>query len=713
MHPTYQNLLCKVVPLCGSESVALNRSLQRAYESLAVPYYEVGVVGLQGDGKSTLINALLGREVLYSSARIATRHIVRLAYAEEEHVVVHLSDGSTQRKGIDYLREPLNLPRDAELWGFVKAPLLQHGIVLVDTPGLNAGIGSEDDKKVLERYLQSVYAVIAICRATKPGIQGFSDLLASLHAQGKQIVVVMTASDLLDEDELEEAYSTVQQQVNRVAPDNAVYAVSALQMLSGENGDPYLHQQFTGLLNYLREESAHSHLHRVFDFLHQCLYVCYRAQQVCKQRIRRWQKYRKSLDQKCKKEEERVERPRARLATLKQESEQKIKGFLEESKQTFQKKVDQVIESINSYIKSHDIPTLNQTLSDKVLSTLTEVFAQADIRGKARNVMLQMRWAVAERLREIGWEVEVPSLDMAIPAIEESEVNIQPVEEGWIAWFKDMDDSIRKAQLRDRVRNCVNRVVSNLIETLERQLPIAFSTMLEEVENAITAHLNHLKRRLATTDKCLEHLSNRKQELQGVTDRLSAQVWQYKVALLLDYLLFGHYINLRPADDGAPLDTERSWVEEQLKQLGFKKGIEATMRALLKEDDLLPPVRSVLYACVLVQNWQQLIHTEPEQILSQYSIQHDGIPPDLADVVRLLKWYAWSSDIEAALPRGVEELRHHKHLECIIIARLLSMAQLSEEEYNMVRLAYGDIQPVHSLRQILRSAIASAFEKTL
>lgn len=153
MQPLFLRICNEIVPLRGDSSKQAHSALQQAYAGLSTPHYEVGVVGLQGSGKSTLVNALLGRQVVYTSARVATHHLLRLAYGQEEKVFLKLPDGSVEERGIDCLRHPIELDAEVEISASVNSPLLQKGVVLVDTPGLESAIQTEEDARLVEGYL--------------------------------------------------------------------------------------------------------------------------------------------------------------------------------------------------------------------------------------------------------------------------------------------------------------------------------------------------------------------------------------------------------------------------------------------------------------------------------------------------------------------------------------------------------------------------------
>jgi len=110
---------------------------------LASPELRVVVFGEFSRGKSTLINALLGRRVLQAKAMPTTGHITRIVHGERDEVRALMRGGEVQTCGLDDLGSFTTLDLDRKAREDVEAievavtcPLLRDGIVLIDTPGV-------------------------------------------------------------------------------------------------------------------------------------------------------------------------------------------------------------------------------------------------------------------------------------------------------------------------------------------------------------------------------------------------------------------------------------------------------------------------------------------------------------------------------------------------------------------------------------------------
>ena len=136
-----------------------------ACDRLRTVEFVVAVLGMQGVGKSLLLNALAGRRVVAVGEDETTNVVVRIraAGSEGERLVVRFRDGRTERHALredlvrrytDELENPGNEAGVEDVTCFLDAPLLQEGIVLADTPG--AGSLRAANGQVTQDYLPEV-----------------------------------------------------------------------------------------------------------------------------------------------------------------------------------------------------------------------------------------------------------------------------------------------------------------------------------------------------------------------------------------------------------------------------------------------------------------------------------------------------------------------------------------------------------------------------
>src|SRR5512133_970485 len=113
---------------------------RRTAERLSGGRFHVAVLGEFKRGKSTLVNALLGRELLPTGVIPLTAAATEVRYGADGATIV-LLDGSRQEVELsaiaDYVTEVRNPGNERGVERVevrVPAPLLESGVVFVDTP---------------------------------------------------------------------------------------------------------------------------------------------------------------------------------------------------------------------------------------------------------------------------------------------------------------------------------------------------------------------------------------------------------------------------------------------------------------------------------------------------------------------------------------------------------------------------------------------------
>ena len=133
--------LATMAELLGEEAAA--ERLRAATDGLRDRAFRIVVFGEFNRGKSTLINALLGRVVLPARLVPTTGHITEVTYGSHAEIEVAYADGRRERCPPERLDEFASL-RDGlaredvrEVRVFVPHALLEAGLILIDTPGVS------------------------------------------------------------------------------------------------------------------------------------------------------------------------------------------------------------------------------------------------------------------------------------------------------------------------------------------------------------------------------------------------------------------------------------------------------------------------------------------------------------------------------------------------------------------------------------------------
>lgn len=208
----------------------------RVAERLGTGAFHVAVLGEFKRGKSTLVNALLGRAVLPTGVVPLTAVATEVHYGPPGLLVVH-DDGEQRSVGLDqlgdYVTEPANpgnRRRVARAEVSLDAELLQPGIVLVDTPG-TASVYVHNTEAAREAFADADGAIVVLS-VDSPVTEDEKGLLESLSERGTRTFVVVNKVDHLSDGEVGEIRRFVERQLSDVLGEKTtVHFVSARRAL--------------------------------------------------------------------------------------------------------------------------------------------------------------------------------------------------------------------------------------------------------------------------------------------------------------------------------------------------------------------------------------------------------------------------------------------------------------------------------------------------
>lgn len=213
-------------------------------ERLDAARLRVMVAGEAKRGKSSLINALLGRPVLPTGVTPLTAIATTVRHGGDPHVAVRYADGHEESCGLDALADlvtergnPRNRRHIAGVTVYLDAAVLAGGVELVDTPG--TGSVFDWGTKAAHEALETMDAAVFVLSADPPVSAAERDLYEKVTALSVTTFTVLNKADHLDEDGLAESVKftgRVLDDVSRQHAKSPVYPVSARTALEG--GDP-------------------------------------------------------------------------------------------------------------------------------------------------------------------------------------------------------------------------------------------------------------------------------------------------------------------------------------------------------------------------------------------------------------------------------------------------------------------------------------------
>ncbi|ESA38564.1 dynamin family protein [Leptolyngbya sp. Heron Island J] len=279
--------------------------LSAASQSLRQGVFRLMVLGDMKRGKSTFLNALLGESLLPSDVNPCTALLTVLRYGTTPQVTVYFTDERpseqldmdtfTQRYTIDpgELRQAENKAAFAHVSHAVihyPLPLLQNGVEIVDSPGLN---DTEARNQLSLGYIQNCHAILFMLRATQPCTLAERRYLNNyLQNKGLSLFFLLNAWDQIkeslldpdDPDELAQAekrlhtvfYNSLKDYCDHY--EQRVFPISALdvlrQRLKSPNvpiQDPGFARLLTTLDQFLTQERARAEFQPVVALSHRTL----------------------------------------------------------------------------------------------------------------------------------------------------------------------------------------------------------------------------------------------------------------------------------------------------------------------------------------------------------------------------------------------------------------------------------------------------------
>ena len=310
----------------NSGKLSLERDIEDiklASKNLREGVFRLLVLGDMKRGKSTFLNALIGERLLPSDVNPCTAVLTILRYGAEKTVTVHFNDGkSPQRLDFDSFKHKYTIdPAEAKRLEEEKKPafpdvshavveyplpLLEKGIEIIDSPGLN---DTEARNELSLGYVNNCHAILFVMRASQPCTLGERRYLENfIKDRGLSVFFLVNAWDqvkeaLIDPDD-EEELREAEERLHKVFKanlaeycvvdghdiyDERVFAISSIQALRKRLKNPNADLAGTGFTEFmealnifLTRERAVAELRQVRTLARQ---ACHHTKEAIERRI--------------------------------------------------------------------------------------------------------------------------------------------------------------------------------------------------------------------------------------------------------------------------------------------------------------------------------------------------------------------------------------------------------------------------------------------
>ncbi len=230
-------------------------SIGKNIECLDREKFELVVVGEFSRGKSTFVNAMLGKKILPARKKATTAVISKIIYSDEPKYYLHYKDETknieeiSEEKFLKLIAPKESAPEEEKKseqdfldtidFADIAYPLefCKDNVEIVDTPGINDI--NQNRIEITYRYLNQADAVIMLLSATQAlsnsEVEFLKERILGNHIQN--IFFVVTHKDELDEISEQKVLNFVTKNIRDILPenitmDNRIFLVSSIQTLA-------------------------------------------------------------------------------------------------------------------------------------------------------------------------------------------------------------------------------------------------------------------------------------------------------------------------------------------------------------------------------------------------------------------------------------------------------------------------------------------------
>ncbi len=257
-------------------SQTLAEEIEKVSQKLQSRRFRVAVIGEFSQGKSTLLNALLGEEIQPVRAIPCSSTITVLKYGAQKRVICRYKGKRQEEISFEQYQVKSAISEEAALGSLsdelakseIEEIIFEHpdldlcrsGVEIVDSPGLNE---HPERTAITQQLLKGTDAVIFLANASRPLTQGERDLMQDLKVQlnggktdepAENLFVAVNFMDLLrrekDRQDVRQRLERFLQGQNIIIGENRVHFISAqaaLDAILDGTEDEYLiaFQSFT------------------------------------------------------------------------------------------------------------------------------------------------------------------------------------------------------------------------------------------------------------------------------------------------------------------------------------------------------------------------------------------------------------------------------------------------------------------------------------
>jgi predicted GTPase len=253
-----KNELLKLISEIQTLQINHKMPLDQFKEKLEHNIFNIVVMGQFKRGKTSLINTLIGDDLLPVAVVPLTSIATIITYGEDTKISVCFNDGRCETIEInqlaDYVTEkgnPKNIKDVAEVYITYPSKYLKDGVRLIDTPGVGSVYQHNTD--VAYHYLPKSDAVFFLVSVDQPMSQNELDFLKDVKEYSSKIFFILNKKDYLNDKELLESVEFIKNVLSEIYQSPKIYPISAkMALLAKKENNPDLLKK-SGIEEFLAE----------------------------------------------------------------------------------------------------------------------------------------------------------------------------------------------------------------------------------------------------------------------------------------------------------------------------------------------------------------------------------------------------------------------------------------------------------------------------
>jgi GTPase SAR1 family protein len=232
--------LAQIAAEVGDDALASEAQAER--ERLLEARFFVACLGQFKRGKSTLLNALVGRPILPVGVVPVTSVVTILRYGDRPTAMVRFSDGHTEPIALDTIamfiderQNPGNRRHAIVVDVALPSPILRDGLCLVDTPGLGS-VHAANTEATRAFVPRTDVALVVV--GPDPPISGAElQLIEEVSREAGELMVVLNKADQSSSEQLREVTEFTRTTVEKALarPIQKILEISALERLNQQH----------------------------------------------------------------------------------------------------------------------------------------------------------------------------------------------------------------------------------------------------------------------------------------------------------------------------------------------------------------------------------------------------------------------------------------------------------------------------------------------